>query len=82
MPRLTMTGKFLPISGTALVGALALTVAFAPAASAATVVIDHLVGPAQAAAGNGLAVHPDQQGGTEEFVKAPPPRLRGPGACS
>ena len=71
MARSTTTGIFLPMSGAALAGALALTVAFAPAASAATVVIDHLVGPAQAAAGNGWAEHPDQEGGTEEFVKGP-----------
>ena len=57
--------------GGALAGALAVAVAFAPAASAATVVILQLVSPAQAVAGNGWAVHPDQSGGTEQFVEGP-----------
>jgi len=52
-------------------------VAFAPAASAATVVIDKLVGLAQAAAGNGWAAHPDQNGGTEAFVNLGRSRLMG-----
>ena len=71
MPRSKTTGKYLPISGAALAAALALMMVLAPAASAATVVIDKLVGLAPAAAGNGWAAHPDQSGGTEEFVKGP-----------
>lgn len=71
MPRMTKRGKFFPISGVALIGALGLTLAVAPSASAATVVIDKLVGLAPAAAGKGWAAHPDQDGGTEKFVEGP-----------
>lgn len=71
MTRSRMPATHVVTFGSALAGAIALTVALAPAAGAATVVIDHLVSPGQAVAGNGWAVHPDQAGGTEEFVDGP-----------
>lgn len=61
-------------------GALAAFLAFSFSAGAAPVVVTSLVGPLQAAAGQGWAKHPDQSaGGSEAFVEGPatPPAGRG-----
>jgi hypothetical protein len=72
MARSTSAVKPGAIFGGALAGALAVVLALSSAAGAATVVVTALVGPLQAAAGNGWAIHPDQTaGGSERFVLGP-----------
>lgn len=80
MARSTWALKSGAVFGGALAGALAFVLALSSSVDAATVVVTSLVGPLQAAAGNGWAIHPDQTaGGSEKFVLGPatPPAGRG-----